>query len=122
MPETVLNAVNLLTFDPAIGDNVAAVVTLAAAAGRRNIVRHVIASYDSAPSAADHTVTIAFTQNGTAKTVEVGVSDATSTVHWVDLRFEEGEIVGDVNTAITITLAASAEASNRGHLNVWWRN
>jgi hypothetical protein len=122
MPETVLNAVDLLTFTADVDDNAASVVTLAAVADRRNIVRHVIASYDIPPAAGDRTLTIAFTQGGTAKTAEVAVSSSTATILGINLPFDEGEIVGDVNTAITITLAASGTAGNRGHLNVWSRN
>ena len=106
-----------------VEDNAAAVVTLAAAAGVRHCLKRVVASYDTAVAAGDRTLTIAWTLFASVVTAEMLVVNNTQTnPGLLDLALEEGEIVGDVGTAITITLAASGVAANRGLLNVWHRN
>lgn len=110
-------------FDGITANNIAATVTKAAAAGVRHLIKHVIASYDLVTAAgADRILTIAFTLAGVAKTMTVAVASFDSTQLGVNITFDEGEIVGDVNTGITITLAASGAADNLSRLNVWSRN
>lgn len=102
-------------------DNAASVVSLAAGAKTRHMVRSVLVSYEAAASAADHLLTIAWTLAGVAKilTYAIAAGDASPSY---PLDFPEGLIVGDENTAITITLGASGTAGSLGYLNVFHRN
>ena len=84
--------------EPAV--NVAAVITLAAEAGRRNVVRYLAWSYSAAPTGGRLTVT-----DGGANRL---VIDITAAGHG-SLAITNG-FQGAVNSAIVVTLAAAGAA------------
>lgn len=110
-----------MQFTSASGNNAAATVTLTAVAGKKHVVRWVSYYYEAVPAAGDRLLTIAWTLNGVSKTYTSTVL-STGTAALPPLVFPEGFIVGDTNTAITISLAASGAASNLGYVNVFHRN
>lgn len=81
----------------------AAIITLAAAAGVRNVVDKVFGSYSAAPTGGS--LTIALTVAGSA----VSLSFAITAAGPFDMDFPV-PLQGDENTAITITLASGAGA------------
>jgi hypothetical protein len=100
-------------------DNAAVTITLGATANTRHVVRSVHVSYEAAASAADHLVTIAWTQRGLAKGLTMAIAAGEASPTYV-FDFPEGYIIGDTNTAITIELDAGG-VGNIGHINVWYR-
>jgi len=82
--------------------NTDAVCTLAAEAGTRHALKKVWFSYDADPAGS---ITIVATVKGVETTFKLDV-----TVKGVDrIDFSELAMVGDANTAITITLAAGGQ-------------
>ena len=110
----------VMEFTSASADNSAATVTLAAVAGKKHIVRFVSYYYDTVPAAGDRALTIAWTLGGVAKTYTATIQTAGAAA-MVPLQFPEGFITGDVNTAVTITLAASGTGGSVGFVNVFHR-
>ena len=81
----------------------AAIITLAAAAGVRNVVDKIFGSYSAAPTGGS--LTIAITVAGTAVSMVAAITAAGP----FDFDFPV-PLQGDENTAITITLAAPGGA------------
>jgi hypothetical protein len=92
-----------------------AVVTLAAAANTRHVVDFLLWNYDSAPAAGK--ITIVFTTGGSVTTFTMTIG---TTAGWNQLDLGSAPIVGDENTAVTITLASGAGAV-KGELHVAYR-
>jgi len=81
--------------------NTAAIITLAAAAGVRHVVDKIFGGYLATPTAGS--LTIAITVQGTAVSMVLPITSAGPLVLNCDPPLQ-----GDVNTAITITLAAGS--------------
>jgi hypothetical protein len=91
----------------------AAVVTLAAVAGKRNIITAIHCSYIGTPTVAGITVS--------------GLNDDGAMVYQVDFPLAAGEhqlnfdngLIGKVNGAVVVTLADPAAAGSTAKLNVF---
>jgi hypothetical protein len=83
-------------------------VTLAAETEQSHILEAIHLTYNGG-TPGTKAITIVFTQNGTAKTVIVGVAATVSVTDIVEIA---GRIAGDKNTAITITGALLAANTN----------
>lgn len=85
--------------------NTAAVATFAAGADSRNYVTvAILSATGTAPAAGSYIATLAFTQDGVAKSLSIALPAAAFAP--VVLNFGSHPIEGDVNTAITLTVPA----------------
>lgn len=101
-------AIGQVTVDTQSGSST---VTLAATADTRHVIRSIIFGYSA--NTETEVLTIVLTVGGSSVTITVPVQIAA--LQPTQLSFERGELVGDDNTAVTITLA---EGSGTSYLNV----
>lgn len=110
------NCTRVDTLASAIVDNGTSQIVLAATPNHRWQVMDVLIGYSAAPTTAQAKATIVFTQRGSTITY----THPKPTIGAEACLLPEHGIIGDVGTAITITLDASGAAANLGTVQVWF--